>query len=166
MTQIRAISVPAIREDEVSNLVWLRQSKCTHYPGYLNFIIFDNKLIPLSIWNSRSVVTPSSLLHFVRNFVGNVQILYFLVQQPLTAEQLPSNKSCQYKVSATQYLPISSVVGTGYTIYCSFSYCPLMGTCTPKASLDLYWGAKHPFFSLLAARRLLLKNVTFFPFFL
>ena len=27
-----------IREDEVSNLVWLRQSKCIHYPGYLTFI--------------------------------------------------------------------------------------------------------------------------------
>ena len=32
-----------IREDEVSNLVWLRQSKCIPYPGYLSFHAVKSK---------------------------------------------------------------------------------------------------------------------------
>ena len=43
------------------------------------------------------------------------EILYFLVFSQTELAPSP-NKSCQYKVSATQYLPISSVVG-GYWVH-------------------------------------------------
>ena len=99
---------------------------------------------PLNLKSEKTLNAPCTLCE---TLLARSEILYFLVFSQTELAPSP-NKSCQYKVSATQYLPISSVVGTGYTIYCSFSYCPLMGTCTPKASLDLYWASKHPFFSL------------------
>ena len=108
----------------------------------------SNFRLEKSSLNLKSEQTLNAPCTLCETLLARSEILYFLVFSQTELAPSP-NKSCQYKVSATQYLPISSVVGTtGYTIYCSFSYCPLMGTCTPKASLDLYWASKHPFFSL------------------